>query len=102
MKVYHRTDSHGRSGILLRGFAHDDPPAGPAWDAPDRGYAWFGISKEKCRETCNKAGWWAELDVPDDTTEHMLDDDQPYPGVYRLGHRWLNERLHLIIWTEGD
>jgi hypothetical protein len=100
MHVCHSTDVAGKNKIQAEGFAHPDPPEGPAWAAADRGYAWFAIDKVTARQTRRCSGWWVWVVVPDDTPEYELSDGEPYPGVYRLSHTWLNEQA--LEFEQGD
>jgi hypothetical protein len=90
MRLWHRTDQEGKDAIAAEGFAQEDPPAGPAWDSPDRGRVWFAYSKEVARQTCWRVGWWVSIDVPDDTPEHKLPDGSPYSGNYALSIDYVN------------
>lgn len=90
MKLWHRTDLHGKEGIEAHGFAQQDPPEGPAWDSPDRGRVYFAISKEVARQTCWHSGWWVLIEVPDDTPEYQFSDGSPNPGNYALSIEYVN------------
>ena len=90
MKLWHRTDQAGRDGIGAEGFCEQDPPAGPAWDSPERGLVWFASSKEVGRETCWRCGWWVSVEVPDGTPEYDLGDAEPYTGNYALDIDYAN------------
>lgn len=100
MLIYHRTDRAGRDAIEREGFRHRPPPEGPSWTARDRDYFWFGASKEKCRETAWKCGWWVVMDVPDATPENRHDDGTRHEGVYRLHKDYINTLPRKL--EEGD
>lgn len=90
MRLCHRTDQKGRDGIKPRGFWQSDPPAGPPWGSPERGWVWFANSKEVARTTCWRSGWWVWIEVPDNTPQHQLNDGETYVDNYRLPIDFVN------------
>ena len=100
MKLCHSTDQQGRDGIEAVGFRQLDPPIGPGWTAPDRGRVWFAISKEVALRSCKRSGWWVWIEVPDDTSEHVLPEEEPYRGNYSLSIEYVNGLE--MMFEQGD
>ena len=82
------------------GFQQSDPPVGLGRTSPRRGRVWFAISKEVSRQTCWRSGWWVWIEVPDDTSEYLLPDGEPYQGNYPLSIEYVN--CLEMMFEQGD
>ena len=100
MRLCHSTDQRGRDRIEAIGFRQLDPPDGPGWTSPERGRVWFAISKEVSRHSRSRSGWWVWIEVPDDTSEYVLPEGEPYQGNYALSIEDVNGLE--MMFEQGD